>query len=372
MIKHYLKVAVRNLLKYRSQTLISVAGLAVGFACFAMSALWIRYEMTYDSFHANADRLYRVSFRDISSGNPDGTTTRSSAHLGAYLKNTFPEINNATEILDPTKIVDRASEIEIDNTKITVAHLTIDSAFMKFFGIRIVEGSKEFMVPNNYKVAITEAKARQWFGNENAVGKTVKEYNQEYTVSAVVTGFAGHSNYSFDILSINRGSFATDIIVELVPGVNLKAFEKKLYEHKTTLSYNATYYIDGKNEQIRDEERIERISLAPLTSMRYQDPMMKRSVKFQHIMIFAVAGALLILCTLFNYLTLFLSRFRIRMREFALRIVFGASNASLFALLSVEFLMTLVISLLLGMFLIQITVTPFRTLSEVNIEQSSR
>jgi heme/copper-type cytochrome/quinol oxidase subunit 2 len=370
MLKHYFKVAFRNLRKYRNQTLVSVVGMATGFACFAMSALWIRYEMTYDGFHANADRLYRVSFRDISSGNPDGTTTRSSARLGAYLKNTFPEINNATEILDPAKIVDRASEIEIDNMKIAVAHLIIDSAFMKFFNLKIVEGSKEFMVPNSNKIAITEAKARQWFGNESAVGKTVKEYDREHTVSAVVTGFAGHSNYSFDILSINTGNFATDVIVELVPDINLKAFEKKLSEHKTTLSYNITFYRDGQYEQRQNEERIERISLTSLTSIRYKDPMMKRNVKFQHIIIFAVAGALLILCTLFNYLTLFLSRFRIRMHEFALRIVFGASNASLFALLAVEFLTTLVISLLLGMFLIQMTVTPFRLLSEVNIEQS--
>ena len=56
MIKHYLKVAFRNLVKYKTQSLVSIIGLAVGFTCFALSVLWIRYEMTYDTFHNGADR----------------------------------------------------------------------------------------------------------------------------------------------------------------------------------------------------------------------------------------------------------------------------------------------------------------------------
>ena len=54
MITHCLKVAFRNLVKYKTQTLISIIGLSVGFTCFALSVLWIRYEMTYDNFHEAA------------------------------------------------------------------------------------------------------------------------------------------------------------------------------------------------------------------------------------------------------------------------------------------------------------------------------
>ena len=60
MIKHYLKVAFRNLMKYKMQSFVSIIGLAVGFTCFALSALWIRYEMTYDNFHKGSDRIYMV------------------------------------------------------------------------------------------------------------------------------------------------------------------------------------------------------------------------------------------------------------------------------------------------------------------------
>ena len=58
MILHYLKVAVRSLMKYKMQTAISIVGLAVGFVCLAFSMIWIRYELTYDDFHRGAERIY--------------------------------------------------------------------------------------------------------------------------------------------------------------------------------------------------------------------------------------------------------------------------------------------------------------------------
>lgn len=60
MLRHYFKLAIRNLLKYKSQSVISIVGLTVGFTCFALATLWIRYEQTYDTFHDGADRIYVV------------------------------------------------------------------------------------------------------------------------------------------------------------------------------------------------------------------------------------------------------------------------------------------------------------------------
>lgn len=74
MILHYLKIAWRNLLKYRTQSVVSILGLAVGLACFALSAFWVHYEMTYDSFHRDADRLYLVGVNDESFGGPPQAT----------------------------------------------------------------------------------------------------------------------------------------------------------------------------------------------------------------------------------------------------------------------------------------------------------
>ncbi|MDR2383964.1 MAG: FtsX-like permease family protein, partial [Prevotellaceae bacterium] len=317
----------------------------------------------------NADRLYRVSIRDISGGNPDGITNYISSPLATHLKKTFPEINNATKILDFLQLTNRPTEVEINNNKITANSLTVDSSFLKMFDIKLIDGNMDFTLPESPKIAITQDKALQIFRDENPVGKTVKVFGEEKIIGAVITGFAGHSNYSFDMLQILDDAFG-HLVIELVPGIDVESFRKKLLEYKTTLRYNITYSSNEVHEKQSVDEKIENISIVPLRSIHYKDSYMKRSVKFQHIIIFAVAGSLLILCTLLNYLVLFISRFRIRMRELALRVVFGASNRSLFALLSVEFLISLLISLVLGVLIIQAIIPYFSTLSEANIKLS--
>ena len=78
MIVHYIKIAFRNMWKYRSQTLISLIGLAVGFTCVALATLWIVYEMTFDSFHKNAKQMYVVYRQDVY--NPTGYSNHSFCH----------------------------------------------------------------------------------------------------------------------------------------------------------------------------------------------------------------------------------------------------------------------------------------------------
>ncbi|MDR2776420.1 MAG: ABC transporter permease [Tannerella sp.] len=346
MFNHYLKIAFRNLRKYRSQTHISVIGLATGFACFAMATLWIRYEMTYDNFHENADRIYRVDRNGRSAGGP--------YPLAGYLKATFPEIGNATPV------VSRQFDFEYEEIKHHNADiLKIDSSFFSMFAVKLVEGSMDFLIPGSKNLAVSRDRAIKLFGNESPVGKILKRDGENYTVCAVVSGLPKRSNFPFDFLQPSDADMrwnymqGENTLVEIKSGVDMEAFRKKLYEHSFTKEMVGA---------------IKKLTLTPIISMRYKDPNIKRDVKFQHIIIFAIAGSLLILCTLFNYLTLFVSRFRIRQKELALRTVYGASGRSLLAMLSVEFALSLIMALLLGLFFIQLVMTPFQAVSGVKLE----
>ena len=91
MLHHHLKLALRNLRKYKTQNIISIIGLAIGFTCFAFSALWIRYEMSYDNFHSNADRIYRVNtalfkWNEVESASSGGNTARYALSVGKLAK----------------------------------------------------------------------------------------------------------------------------------------------------------------------------------------------------------------------------------------------------------------------------------------------
>lgn len=115
MIVHYLKIAWRNLLKYRMQSVVSILGLAVGLACFALSAFWIHYEMTYDTFHRDADRLYLVGVNDDSFGGSSASFTPYA--LGRYLKEHYSEIYNPQIQISAESETKRSIFREKDKTK---------------------------------------------------------------------------------------------------------------------------------------------------------------------------------------------------------------------------------------------------------------
>ena len=94
---HYIKIAVRNMRKYKTQTLLNVVSLALGLTCFALSMLWIRYEMSYDGSLTNANQLYVVYRHD--NNRTDLLKKSSSIPLAAYLKETFSEIVNAAPVI---------------------------------------------------------------------------------------------------------------------------------------------------------------------------------------------------------------------------------------------------------------------------------
>ena len=136
MNTHYLKVAVRNLLKYKTQTIISILGLAVGFVCFALSVIWIHYEMTYDTFHENAEQIHIIRKKDnMTMHSKHGVNNHTPYLLAQYLKENFAEVKAACAIQGGYG----ESEIIIDQQIHKMHRLSIDSMAFSVFDIRILE-----------------------------------------------------------------------------------------------------------------------------------------------------------------------------------------------------------------------------------------
>jgi heme/copper-type cytochrome/quinol oxidase subunit 2 len=355
MLTHYLKIAFRNLRKYRLQTVISVAGLAVGFVCFALATLWIRYEMTYDGFHKDADRMYLVRHKRVFDFNASGISSRTPYPLAAYLKETFPEV-------DAVCLVETVIKTDVETEGLTriMSVRQVDTMFLNMFRVRLIAGSLDFTVPKSKNVAITEEQAAAFFGSESPLGKQIKiNAGNTYTVCAVVGGW-GHSNYSFDLLAPidpypEWGLDNWETLVRLKTGTDVEAFAEKLHSHK----------IERDNRTLAD------MLLTPVTAVRYNKNEREVEVAFRYIVLFAVAGGLVIICSLFNTLILFSMRFRIRERELALRTVFGAGSRSLFVMLSMEYLLMLFVAFLLGMLCVDTVLEPFKKMSETDTPTSA-
>ena len=358
MILHYLKIAFRNLTKYKTQTIISVIGLAVGFVCFALSTLWIRYERSFDRFHPNAEHLYITYSTGGVFGRGMGLTAPYAYE--AYVRATFPEVRNAT-----TMFTGEPQYLEFEHTFAPFRKLRIRENFFDMFDIRILQGQLPFYSHTN--IAISARRAQQLFGNENPIGKTAMLHNTEFTITAVVSDWAGPSNFSFDFLYPMQSwpperawmMWIGNVVFELYPTVDEEAFLERF-----------------RNHVVRPEQYAGNFNLTfeaiPLTSLRTNDELITdKNVRHQFIVWFSLIGLLVIACALFNYFTLFFSRFRIRKREFALRMVYGANTKSLFALLAVEFVLVLVIAASLGLLLVSYFQHIFWDLSGVDLPLSA-
>lgn len=355
MIKHYFKLALRNLLKYKMQSVISIIGLAVGFTCFALANLWIHYEVSYDSNPKGADRFYILY-----QSNPyynSGYSPYMPYPLSTMLVNEFPEVEAACAYSRWKGI-----ELQAEGQPAIETHEMIaDSCMMNMFGVTVASGNMDFMYSDE-QIALTEETAMRMFGTKDVLGKEIKVDGEKRLIGATLKNLK-HSNLSFDFWGHGKyirtwqkewgaGNFYT--IIQLRKGVDPVAFQKKLASKKAnTDSQSLVYNFEG-------------IQLMPLSQYRNSALNEEISIKFNYLILFSVSGGLVILCSLLNYLSLFVTRMRMRNREIELRTVCGSTRSSLFLLFATEYIMLILLAGAVGMALVEIVLPAFRKMSEVS------
>lgn len=349
MIKHCLKIAIRNLVKYKVQSAVSILGLAVGFVCFSLSLYWIHYEMTYDHFRQDADRIYMVRTNDEYTEGK--ISTRVPYSLAAYLAQHFPDIAVAA----PFHLI--SERISVNDKYQDAVFSSADSAWMNLMDIRIIKGNRNFMLPkDNAEIAITEEAAKKWFRTEDPIGKEVKMLRR--------------TNFPFDFignpeLGKTWWYITWSILIKVKPDTDIEELESKI---------NANLPAELKQVTLTRKTGIERIILTPLSKLHYAKDFRddkEAGITFQYIIYFSIAGILIITCALINYLTLFINRMRVRQREMALRMIHGANIRSLVSLLTVEFLLLLACAVTTGFLLIEICFPSFIELTGIDTAKSS-
>ncbi len=343
MIIHYLKIAWRNLMKYKVQNTVCIIGLAVGFVCFALSTLWISYEMTYDTSHWGADRLYMLY--EPTSLSASGYSTGTIYPVSTLLKEQFPEVEAACAFYREQLPVG-VQEGETVETHILCA----DSCFMNL----------DFLHAED-KAALTPDFAMRLFGTQDVLGKEIEIEEKIYTVCALVSGVGTHSSLSYGVWKgrdwtpyyENWSDCSLDVLIKLRSGETIASFQKKVAE-----------YADRSSDK-RAASSLDKLLFVSLPEYRYASFNEERGLELHYLVLFSAVGALVILSSLFNYLALFVSRMRMRGREIELRMACGSSRFRLYLLFAVEYLLLLLLVGLIGMVLIEILLPAFRKLSSV-------
>lgn len=344
MFKHYLLVGFRMLVRYKKQTFFIVCGLAVGFVCFALSALWIHYEMSYDSFHSKSDRIYRLLY---------GRFDILPGMLSEYMKATFPEVENASCVTSGLRFFEEGVDAGSN-------YIRVDSAFFDMFDVEILSGQVKALFDGENSVLLTDdfierrgvkgaSSVRLFAGSSN---------EKQYHIRASVKSWGEHTTIPFDfIFPGNQKSWERQeghIYLLLREGTDVEAFKKKIKQLDLT---EQSYWLGSMQETFEIFD-LDKLHYHPLIGDRGK-------LKFNQIVLFAIASIFVILSLLFNYLSLFVSRIQLKRRDLALRVVNGASNKELFLQLSVEFILVMLLAILVGMLLIEWLMPHFMAFAQI-------
>jgi putative ABC transport system permease protein len=187
MIKNYLKVAIRNIIKHKGFSAINIVGLAIGIACSVLIWIFMVHELSYDKFHENADRIYRIAVR-ASIGDTKIRQTFSSSATFKKLLEDFPEIETGVKFLNLSGTPVMLGE----KTYYESQFYAVDAPFFDVFTIPLIQGNPKTVLAEPNTMVISKATAFKYFGSTDAVGKILRADFMNHS-----TRRSGHKPCSF-------------------------------------------------------------------------------------------------------------------------------------------------------------------------------
>lgn len=167
MFRNYLTIAIRHLMRHKVYTVINVMGLAMGIAFCLLTFLFVRHEWTYDQFHKDADRIYRVvALGEL--GTPRTENAGMSHQLGQFLKTDLPQLSSVVRIFDGKK-----ATLALDGKHFEDDVLFVDEDFFSLFTFPLIQGDPKTVLGEPDAVVLTRHVAQKYFGEENPVGREI-------------------------------------------------------------------------------------------------------------------------------------------------------------------------------------------------------
>jgi putative ABC transport system permease protein len=364
MLRNYLKVALRYLLRYKSYTAINMFGLAVGVTSCILIMLFVRSEFSYDKFHNKSARLYRVWQHEKYQGE-DFINTVTPLPMGATLQANYAEIENNCRVYPFNPVV------KVNNNSFSEDVRMVDSSFFQLFDFELTEGNRERPFPLSTSVILTRETAKKYFGNEHAIGKNIDiqlgEDHVLFTVSGIVEKAPEESSIKYKMLIpysnakylFRPGLFTSwtnvfnETYVLLKNGVNATALEKKFpVMMKQVLGED--YKEGGFTLHLQSITDIHLNTLLPAGNEPTSNP------KYSYIL--ATIGLLILFVACINFITLSIGRSATRAMEVGVRKVLGAERRQLIRQFWGEAFILTLAAVIIGLILAASLVAPFNQL----------
>lgn len=370
----FVKLALRSLLRNRVFSFVNIFGLAIGIAVSLLIFHYVERQFSYDTWHANANDIYRVRLDRFSQGELAEQMATAPDALGWTIAGIFPDVKEYVLFSNYQLegiLAYGESGIRLENAWFATAGV------FRMFSYRLVKGDPETALSEPFSVVISETMARNYFRDENPLGKMLKlNSRQVFQVTGVFADVPENTHLRFNVLfsmqtmydtygDWARNSWWADVMltyIRLTPGTDYQEFEKKLngWAHEYL-----SKELKARNEDVQ-------FHLQPLESIHLYSNFPQeagvngdgRSVYF-----FLVISILILIIAWVNYINLSTARSLERAREVGLRKVSGASRTQLVRQFLIESLVLNLVAVVLALIIVEISYPYFSRLTglEVNL-----
>ena len=383
-IGNMVKIAWRSAARNKQFTILNLLGLTLGIATCVAIGLYVYEESTYDRFHANADRIYRIN-QPLIWGDWKEQFSGTGPGIAEAIRTDIPDFEEVTRLYfvgeQLMRVTDRDDAKHFKETR----HFAADDNFFKVFTFPFLKGDPNTALKEPNSMLITESTAKRYFGDADPIGKMIESKSATgiytpYTITALVADVPAQSHLQFDMLSSlssvegfkeQRNTwiwtiFGTYGLVKEGTDIDaltikLQALPPKWAGHTTQNVFNQTFEQFSKGQPwTLYLQPLKNVYLSSSPTFNRFGPQGNPSF----VMIFGAIGVLVLLLSSINFMNLSTARSSNRAKEVGVRKVLGSQKTTLVRQFIVESMLYVGVSTLAGLLLVQLSLTAFNTLAE--------
>jgi putative ABC transport system permease protein len=354
MFRNYLKIAVRNLLRHRSFSVINISGLAIGMASALLILLWVQDEYGYDRMYPNTDRLYHLYIRDSIDGQlMAGNNT--PAVMAPVLRKDYAGVEDVSRFSAASFL------LSAGETHLNATGAFADSGFLTMFGFPMLQGDPALAFSTPYNIVLTQSQAQRLFGKDEPMGKTVRVGSSaDFIVTGIIRDMPDNTDFRFDYLlpwsyrtrlgwdGPGWGDNYIHTYVLLQPGVSPRTFDAQI-----------------DNIVIKHSQSTTHVFTQPMSRMHlYSKQENGRLVgdRIVTVRLFTVIAGFILLIACINFMNLSTASSDRRAREVGIRKVAGAYKSYLVMQFIGESLLIAGVAFILALLIVQCSLPAFNQL----------
>ncbi|MGK6350394.1 ABC transporter permease [Parapedobacter sp. DT-150] len=360
MLKNYLKIAWRNLVRNKVYSLINILGLSIGMASCMLILIWIQNEVSHDQFHEKKDRIFIANNSDVNEGVKNAWAWTPNI-LAPTLKQDYPEVEDAIRVDDYNSFL-----FTVGDKKQKQSGAFTDPGFLTTFSFPLKQGDPQTALNETYNIVLTEKLAKNLFGDGDAMGKIIKiDSADNFTVSGILKDLPGNTRFDFDYLlpwdysvrlgwrDSSWGNNSLQTFVLLKEGVSHAAFDQKIKSiTKDHLADNPLY----KNREVFTQ---------PLTDAwlySKQENGQYTGGRIEMVRLFSIIAVFILVIACINFMNLSTARSEKRAKEVGIRKVVGAQKGLLIGQFLGESILLACIAFVFALAIVFFTLPPFGNL----------